>query len=127
MENYNTIHLFGFGQNQIISNDSNNSVSSEQLTKLVPFVEYIKTLVPSKSVLTDYAVIHIFNGDTIRYLGEQTENRQDKTSFIIQWKKFDKTTLNELVDEMYGILNPVTTTTTTEIVVETTTTTELPI
>jgi hypothetical protein len=126
MENYNTIHLFSFGNNQMINGESNNSVSSEQLTKLTPFIDYIKTLAPSKVVLTDYDVIHIFNGDTVRYLGEPTENKEDKTGFIIQWKKFDKTTLNELVDEIYSILNPVTTTT-TEMFVETTTTTELPL
>jgi hypothetical protein len=125
MENYKTIHLFSFGNNQIINVEENNSVSSEQLTKLTPFIDYIKTLAPSKVVITDYDVIHIFNEDTVRYMGEPTENRDDKTSFIIQWKKFDKTTLNELVNEIYGIINPVTTTTTTEIIVETTTTTEV--
>jgi hypothetical protein len=127
MENYKTIHLFSFGNNQIINVEENNSVSSEQLTKLTPFIDYIKTLAPSKVVITDYDVIHIFNEDTVRYMGEPTENRDDKTSFIIQWKKFDKTTLNELVNEIYGIINPVTTTTTTGVVIETTTTTELPV
>jgi hypothetical protein len=98
MATFNTIHVFGFGDTQVIG-ETNGTVKSETLTKLTAFVDHIKTFKPEDVVLTDYHVIHIFNGMDVRYLGKGTENKKDKTSFSVKIADVDVTILNDFTAE----------------------------
>lgn len=100
MSQFNTIHLFGFGDAQIIGKDNNGTVKSDTLTTLEAFVDHVKTFKPEEVVLTDYHVIHIFNGMDIRYLGKSTENKEDKTDFIVNISELDSAILDALVNEL---------------------------
>jgi cell division FtsZ-interacting protein ZapD len=103
MSQFNTIHLFGFGDAQIIGTDVNRTVKSDTLTALAAFVDHIKALKPEEVILTDYHVIHIFNEMDVRYLGKGTEDRKDKTDFIIKIAEVDAALLGALVDELATI------------------------
>jgi cell division FtsZ-interacting protein ZapD len=107
MSKFNTIHLFGFGDSQIIGKDSNGTVKSDTLSNLTAFVNHIKTFKPEDVVLTDYHVIHIFSEMDVRYLGKGTDNREDKTDFIVKIAEVDQTILNNLVDELVAAVAPV--------------------
>jgi len=96
---YNTIHVFGFGDTQVVK-ENGGTVKSSELTTLSAFVDYVKTKKPEDVVLTDYHVIHIFKDNSVRYLGKQSENKSDKTNFIIKWEDLDATTLDALVAEL---------------------------
>lgn len=98
MSTFNTIHVFGFGDTQVIG-ETNGTVKSAELTKLAALVDHIKTFKPEDVTLTDYHVIHIFNGMDVRYLGKGTENKNDKTSFSVKIAEVDATILNEFVTE----------------------------
>jgi hypothetical protein len=100
MSTFNTIHLFGFGDSQIIGKDTNHSVKSNTLTNLQAFVDHVKTFKPEEVTLTDYHVIHIFNETTVRYLGKGTQNNEEKTHFTVNFSDIDSTILNNLVDEL---------------------------
>jgi hypothetical protein len=100
MSTFNTIHLFGFGDSQIIGKDNKGTVKSDTLTNLTAFVDHIKTFKPEDVTLTDYHVIHIFNGADVRYLGKGSENNQEKTHFSVSFSDVDSTLLNNLVDEL---------------------------
>jgi hypothetical protein len=106
MSQFNTIHLFGFGDAQIIGKDNNGTVKSDTLVNLQAFVDHVKTFKPEEVVLTDYHVIHIFNGLDVRYLGKGTGNNQDKTDFIVSVSEIDETLLSNLVNELVAAVTP---------------------
>ena len=107
MSTFNTIHVFGFGDTQIIG-ETNGTVKSVDLTKLAAFVDHIKTFKPAEIILTDYHVIHIFNGMDVRYLGQGTENKEEKTSFSVKIADVNSTILNEFVTELIAAIPVVT-------------------
>jgi hypothetical protein len=98
MATFNTIHVFGFGDTQVIG-EKNGTVKSADLTKLTALVDHIKTFKPEDVTLTDYHVIHIFNGMDVRYLGKGAENKKDKTSFSVKISEVDATILGEFTAE----------------------------
>lgn len=101
MGQFSTIHIFGYGETQIIGQTNNGKVESSSLTTLTSFVDHVKTFLPSTGVtLTDYHVIHIFEGTDVRYLGQGTEDRTVETSFSVTWAQIDQTLLTALVDEI---------------------------
>jgi hypothetical protein len=107
MEQFSTIHIFGYGETQIIGETNNGKVPSSSLTTLVPFVDHVKTFLPESGVtLTDYHVIHIFNGSDVRYLGVGTEDRKEETSFSVGFNQIDQTLLTALVDEIILSIQP---------------------
>lgn len=105
MTNFSTIHIFGFGDTQIIGDTVNGIVPSLELTTLTAFVDHVKTFLPATGVtLTDYHVIHIFNNMDVRYLGQGTEDRTITTSFSVNLGQIDHTLLTALVDEIISKL-----------------------
>lgn len=99
MATFNTIHIFGFGDTQVIG-EKNGTVKSDTLTKLTAFVNHLKTLKPEDVVPTDYHAIHIFDGMDVRYLGKGTENKKDKTSFSVKISGVNTAILNDFVNEV---------------------------
>lgn len=101
MGQFSTIHVFGYGETQIIGGTNNGKVMSSSLTTLIPFVDHVKSFLPVTGVtLTDYHVIHIFEGMDVRYLGQGTEDRTLNTSFSVNWSQIDQILLTSLVDEI---------------------------
>jgi hypothetical protein len=100
MSQFNTIHLFGFGDAQIIGKENNGTVKSDTLTSLQAFVDHLVSFKPEEVILTDYHVIHIFNEMDVRYLGKGTENHADRTDFIVKIEDIDAAILTNLVDEL---------------------------
>jgi len=107
MKQFSTIHIFGYGETQIIGETNNGKVQSSSLTTLVPFVDHVKTFLPESGVtLTDYHVIHIFEGSDVRYLGVGTEDRKEETSFSVKYDQINLTLLDTLVNEVISLLPP---------------------
>ena len=107
MSNFNTIHIFGSGDVQIIGKESNGIVKAETLSSLEALVDHIKTFKPEEVISNDYHVIHIFNGMTIRYLGKPTDDRKEETSFILSTEEVDSTILASFIDELVAAVTPV--------------------
>lgn len=107
MSTFNTIHIFGFGDTQIIGTENNGIVKSNTLTSLQTFIDHIKTFKPEDVILTDHHVIHIFNNMSVRYLGKGTEVRTDKTDFIINFSDIDTVILDNLVNEVVTSLSQI--------------------
>ena len=100
MSTFNTIHIFGFGDTQIIKEDLNNSIKSSELTSFPPFVNAVLQLKPENIALAYFHVIHIFQGDSVKYIGGPTENRDDVTNFTIEWENVPLELLDALVTEI---------------------------
>lgn len=99
MSTFKTIHIFGFGDAQVIGTDKKGTVKANTLTKLTALINNIKSLKPVDIVAADYHVIHIFNGTDIKYLGKP-EVKTDKASFTVKITDVDQTMLNEFVTEL---------------------------
>lgn len=100
---FSTIHVFGFGETQIIGKDKNAKVQSSDLTKLAAFVNHVKSFRPADVADKDYHVIHIFNDRDVRYLGKGDGNGgalKDKNSFSVKIADLDATIFNNFVSEV---------------------------
>lgn len=100
MSTFNTIHIFGFGNTQIIKENLNKSVKSADLTTLAAFVDSIKAQKPEDVVEAEYHVIHIFSGNSVRYLGAGNVTPNVKNSFNVEWANVDATLLDALVADI---------------------------
>ena len=100
MSAFNTIHIFGFGDTQIIKENLNKSAKSADLTTLTAFIDSIKAQKPVEVAAADYHVIHIFEGNSVRYLGQPVEGSQESTYFSVEWANVDATLLSALVADI---------------------------
>ena len=104
MENF-TIHIFGYGETQINSNEFSNKIATTELTKVKPLVDAIWNKKPSDSATEEkYHVIHIFGYNDVRFVC--------KDGFELK----DQEDLKPLIDDLIAELETKTTTTTTTVV-----------
>lgn len=99
MIEFNTMHVFDFGQCQLISGVNNKTAPSDEMTTLPAFVSYAQSLCPPNVTLTPYHVIHVFYEDSLRYLGSNPSPGVDD-NFIVEWSNLDLTTIYALAEEI---------------------------
>lgn len=118
MENF-TIHIFGYGETQLISKENNDKYATDKLTKVTALVDAIWGLKPTEVTgEKKYQVIHFFNHNYIRWLGEESFNLKDEENLIplIDELIVEITTFEPVVEETTQAVEE-----TTEPVVEETT------
>lgn len=103
MKSWSTIHIFGYGESQIIGTGDDdkgfsNKVATSGLTKVEPFLDDLFTHKPADntSVKTDYHVVHVFHGNEVRFQSKT----QDVKGFSVKIDQLNQTILQELVDEL---------------------------
>ena len=71
MENF-TIHIFGYGETQINSQELSVKVKTDSLTTTTPLISAIFTKKPveNQTLITDYHAINIFNYKDIRWMAK---------------------------------------------------------
>jgi hypothetical protein len=74
MENF-TIHIFGYGETQINSQDLSVKVSTNSLTTVTPLVEAIFSEKPADntSTIDNFHAINIFGYNDVRWISKDTE------------------------------------------------------
>ena len=124
MKNFNTIHIFGYGETQLISSDSNKKVATLLLTKVQAVIDNIYSKKPAdNNAGTDYHAINIFNNMFADYLPKTKDEKsfrveykdldanlindlpkkRDEKSFRVEYKDLDATLINELVEEIKAL------------------------
>ena len=107
MATYNTLHIFGYGETQLIGDDFNKKVKSSDLTKLQAVVDNVWSTKPADSDASQsYHAINIFND----LFADWQPN--SGTGFRTPYADLDKTEIDALVDEINALV-PTTSTTTT--------------
>jgi len=85
MENF-TLHIFGYGETQINSNEFSVKVASSSLETVTPLVNAIWGKKPKDSKAEQkYHAINIFNHDDIRWMskdGFDLKDEEDLKTFI---------------------------------------------
>ncbi len=100
-----TIHIFGYGETQIIGGETiNKKWDSEKIKSLDAFVSYIKSLKPKDKEDKDYHAIHVLMDSRVTFqAAEDRGNPKDNNSFTIEWQDLDLTTLNALIAELSAL------------------------
>jgi hypothetical protein len=97
MTTWSTLHIFGYGETQLIGTDSNKKVSTSALTKVQAVVDNVYSFKPEGSAATEeYHAINIFND---MFADWQTK-QQGVEGWRVQFVDLNKTALDELVAEI---------------------------
>jgi hypothetical protein len=94
IKEFSTIHIFAYGEAQIIGKDLNFKASVNSFTKLADVIADIKTKKPADITAGDYHAINIFHSIDCRYMGKSKEN-----SFSCKLSDLNEVKLNALIDE----------------------------
>ena len=93
---FNTIHIFGYGETQLIDGEINIKKISTDLSSFEPFLNHLKSL---QHINSDFHVIHIFNGREVRCFS-YSKSGNDHETFPIKFDLVDQALLNALVQEL---------------------------
>lgn len=103
MKSWSTIHIFGYGESQIIGigdddKGFSNKVATSSLTTVQPFLDDLFTHKPAdnQSVENEYHVVHVFFDNEVRFI-PKTEGVE---GFSVKIDLLNQATLQALVDEL---------------------------
>ena len=92
---FNTLHIFGYGETQVISDTENKKVASSELSGVQPVVDNIYSLKPvDNNTGLDYSTINIFNGLFVDY----SDNQGNR--FRVDYSEVNEALINALVTEV---------------------------
>jgi hypothetical protein len=101
-----TIHIFAYGEAQIISDTVNYKDSVSKFTKLQPVIDNIKSLKPADVEASDYHSINIFGDLKVSYLSKDSDGAgasKNKKSFSVKFSDLNQNALNELIAEFQSL------------------------
>lgn len=107
MADFSTIHIFGYGETQLIKENYNEKVPTADLSAAPPVVADVYSHKPQDSTASsDYHAVNIFNNMFADF--------QPKTgkSFRVKWEDLDKALIDALVAQFETYISTTTTTTT---------------
>ena len=97
MANWSTLHIFGFGDVQVISKNGGATKKASILTKLQAVIDNVWSTKPTDSKITkEYHAINIFEG---MFADWQTKVPKEK-GFRTEYSKLDDSLIQQLVDEV---------------------------
>jgi DNA-binding protein len=91
----NAIHIFAYGETQIISDEVNFKATVSSFTKLQDVIDNVKSLKPTDVETKDYHVINIFS-EQVQYNSKEKKN---VGSFKLTYEQLNQTMLNDLIEE----------------------------
>lgn len=92
MENF-TLHIFGYGETQLISKENNDKYATDKLTKVTALVDAIWGLKPAEVTgEKKYHIINFFSKEDVRWI--------DENSFKLKAEELLFTMIDELITEI---------------------------
>lgn len=103
MATWSTLHIFGYGETQLIGTDNNKKVPSTELTTLAAVVANVYSFKPEDNTATeDYHAINIFN--------DMFADWQPKEQGVVGWRteyvELDAEAIEALVAEIEAYVIP---------------------
>jgi len=104
MENNFTIHIFGYGETQIVSKDLNFKTKTTELTTVQAVIDEIFSKKPqdNQATIDGYHSISIFNYNDVRWV------QKDQKSFNLKKEETLKTCIDALIAELQSLKPPTT-------------------
>lgn len=101
MNNFNTIHIFGYGEAQIIGKDLNKKGLITTLTKVQAVVDDIYSKKPADNTAgKEYHSVSIFEG----MFADFSPKAKGEKSFRVKYAELDATKVNKLAEELTAIV-----------------------
>ena len=101
---WSTLHIFGYGETQLIGSDFNKKVPSSVLTTLQPVVDNVYSFKPEGNTATEeYHAINIFND----MFADWQTSQQGVEGWRVQYPELDATLIDALVAEIVAQPEPV--------------------
>lgn len=101
MANFKTIHIFGYGETQIIKEKESKKVSSTGLTKISALVSDIFSKKPQDNdCINEYHAINIFEGMFCDFIPKDGT----KKSFRVKYSDIKVSLINALVTEVDAVV-----------------------
>ena len=98
MANWSTLHIFGFGDIQVITKDGGATKKASDLTKLQAVIDNVWSFKPVDNPITkEYHAINIFEG---MFADWQTKEAKQKGFRVEPYSKLDNTAIQALIDEV---------------------------
>ncbi len=91
----NVIHIFGYGEAQIISDTINHKANVSEFKKLQAVIDDIKALKPKDVEAAEYHAINIFGSTKADYVSKGDK----KSNFSVKFENLNATKLSALVTE----------------------------
>jgi len=97
MANWNTLHIFGFGDVQVIAKEGGKTKKAADLTKLQDVIDNVWASKPAGYAgAKEYHAINVFNG---MFADWQGKTKEDK-GYRVQYSSLDAVKLQALIDEV---------------------------
>jgi len=104
-QTWNTIHIFGYGETQIIGKDLNKKVPTSVLTTVQAVVDNVYSFKPEGNTATEeYHAVNIFN---TMFADWQTK-QQGVQGWRVQYADLDSAAIEALAAEIVAYVAPVT-------------------
>jgi len=102
---FNTLHIFGYGETQLITDSENKKVKSSDLVGLQAVVDNVYSHKPAdNNADTNYHAINIFND----LFADWLPSDKDQKAFRVPYADLDATLIDALVAEIKALPVPVT-------------------
>lgn len=98
----NVIHIFSYGESQIVSDTLNFKAGVEEFTTLQAVIDDVKSKRPVGVDVKDYHSINIFSEIGVRYMSKEKTG-----SFDCAFADLDQTKLNALIAEFQALKDAV--------------------
>jgi hypothetical protein len=96
-----TIHIFGYGETQLISKEKSGKLATSSLTKATAFVEEVFSKKPENSTATiEYHAVNVFSDMYIDFIPKNT----DVKSFRVKIEEINNTVYEELITELESLI-----------------------
>ena len=96
----NTIHIFGYGEAQIISDTLNYKAGVTKFTKLQAVIDDVKSKKPADVPVMDYHAINIFADSRVSYISKEKTG-----TFSTEFALLNQASLNALIAEFQTLKN----------------------
>lgn len=100
MKNFETIHIFGYGETQVITSDLNKKNATSILRKVQAVIDDVYSKKPDdNNAGTEYHAINIFNCSFADFIPKT----KGEKSFRVKYEDLDANLINELVNEIKAL------------------------
>lgn len=103
MATWSTLHIFGYGETQLIGDNFNKKVPTSELTKAQAVIDNVYSFKPEGNPATEaYHAINTFND----LFSDWQTSEPNVEGWRVQWSDLNKTAIDELVAEIEAYTPP---------------------
>jgi hypothetical protein len=100
---WSTLHIFGYGETQLIGNGLNKKVNTSVLTTAQAVIDNVYSFKPEGNTATkDYHAINIFND----MFADWQTTQQGFEGWRVQYLELDATAIESLIAEIVAYVEP---------------------